>query len=63
MMILPLLLIMILPKMMNDPETRKVYNRSGVFVRLTNMHGFWCKELVPFCSVLSVQGDCHRLLS
>jgi len=24
MMILPLLLIMILPKMMNDPETRKV---------------------------------------
>jgi len=25
MMILPLLLIMILPKMMNDPETRKVW--------------------------------------
>jgi hypothetical protein len=24
MMVLPLLLIMVLPKMMNDPETRKV---------------------------------------
>lgn len=30
MMILPLLLIMILPKMMNDPETRKV--REQVFL-------------------------------
>jgi hypothetical protein len=32
MMVLPLLLIMILPKMMNDPETRKVIEQMSLLV-------------------------------
>jgi len=61
MMILPLLLIMILPKMMNDPETRKVWQIRCFCQTLQICMDSGAKSMLHSV-VLSVQGDCHRLL-